>query len=332
MIKKEYICGLLLTGLIAVSLGAAVISAAEEPETEETTIVEEDLPEMSAGEEIAEAVTREIASVFGESGILEGIFGEDGMIAQALPTEDDIDKIVNEVKTKLGEADAKVSEALEDFIAEMEEKEIPLEAEKVEEYLNSLISSILGFDKAGSDLDLDEMIRVYQEQRSAIEEYVRKKNAEKMDPGDVQIVSLGCVFSADELYELEENEELYCCLQYNYSENHAHELYFLDSARDAAIFTLVKKEDGSWSVEDAEFAEEGDDFMPSLEALCEKILCPLDECLETLEFNEMDFPRELKQYMEDHPEITGIEYEGEMRTMDELDEIWSLNMDELFGE
>jgi hypothetical protein len=36
--------------------------------------------------------------------------------------------------------------------------------------------------------------------------------------------------------------------------------------------------------------------------------------------------------MEEHPEVKGIEYDGEIRTAEELDAIWDAKLEELYGD
>ena len=40
----------------------------------------------------------------------------------------------------------------------------------------------------------------------------------------------------------------------------------------------------------------------------------------------------MKNYMKDHPEITAIEYEGELRTPEDLDALWNEMLDDMFAE
>ena len=40
----------------------------------------------------------------------------------------------------------------------------------------------------------------------------------------------------------------------------------------------------------------------------------------------------ISQIAEEHPEIKGLEYDGEIRTAEELDEIWNESLDQLLAE
>lgn len=41
---------------------------------------------------------------------------------------------------------------------------------------------------------------------------------------------------------------------------------------------------------------------------------------------------DLEKYLEEHPDVKGIEFEGEIRTAEELDEIMITRMNELYDE
>ena len=67
------------------------------------------------------------------------------------------------------------------------------------------------------------------------------------------------------------------------------------------------------------------DILPSLETLYEKsgLEDSFDDVLQSLEVSREMVLIDLMQYMEDHPEITGIEFEGGIRTKEGLKEILS---------
>ena len=67
------------------------------------------------------------------------------------------------------------------------------------------------------------------------------------------------------------------------------------------------------------------DILPSLETLYEEsgLVDSFDDVLQSLEASREMVLIDLMQYMEDHPEITGIEFEGGIRTKEGLKEILS---------
>jgi len=90
-----------------------------------------------------------------------------------------------------------------------------------------------------------------------------------------------------------------------------------------AVVDAVKNEAGSLDAETLkEYAEDGENYMPSIEAMCSETGTSLDECLEDIEFADAMMVYDLETYLENHPEVAGIEYDGEIRTAEELDELW----------
>ena len=73
------------------------------------------------------------------------------------------------------------------------------------------------------------------------------------------------------------------------------------------------------------------DILPSLETLYEESgsVDSFDDVLQSLEVSREMVLIDLMQYMEDHPEITGIEFEGGIRTKEGLKEILSDKLDKL---
>ena len=67
------------------------------------------------------------------------------------------------------------------------------------------------------------------------------------------------------------------------------------------------------------------DILPSLETLYEESGSEdsFDDVLQSLEVSREMVLIDLMQYMEDHPEITGIEFEGGIRTKEGLNELLS---------
>ena len=67
------------------------------------------------------------------------------------------------------------------------------------------------------------------------------------------------------------------------------------------------------------------DILPSLETLYEESgsVDSFDDVLQSLEVSREMVLIDLMQYMEDHPEITDIEFEGGIRTKEGLKEILS---------
>ena len=199
--------------------------------------------------------------------------------------------------------------------------------------LDGLLGSLLGGTEDGDSEgwgDFDLLFEATNKVNEAIKTYIKDKNAEIMDPGEVQIVTISTLWEPETFSGQEEEfQELDNVVQFNYNLDEENQLRFVSGVEDVALFTLQKNEDGSYTIADAEFAEEGENYMPSIEALCEKVGKPIDECKETLAFAQWMVLFELRGYLDEHPEVTGIEYDGEIRTAEELSEIQSELLTEL---
>ena len=151
-----------------------------------------------------------------------------------------------------------------------------------------------------------------------------------MENGDVQIVATDIYHEDD--YEQEEIRLLCNMIQNNYRMDEENQLRFVDSAEDVVLFTHENNPEGKYPVKDAVFAEKGDNYLSSVEALFNETGESADTLEQDLELSRILVIYDLKEYLEKHPEVKGIEYEGEIRTAEELDDIWSARLDELFGD
>ncbi len=198
------------------------------------------------------------------------------------------------------------------------------------ESINSAGSALYEMYAGGSDsdfADFDAWFSRIDEINAAIDEYVLEKNAGEICPGDVQILPGGIIYAEDNS-ELKEFREIYYAVQYNYVIDDRDQLRFADEAKDLILFSFEEQEDGSIVVKDARFADREKDLAASLEEMCDEMGAPLDEAMDAYEFLQIDDVRELRNYLNDHPEYIGIEYEGEILTADELYEIWSKRLEQ----
>ena len=85
-------------------------------------------------------------------------------------------------------------------------------------------------------------------------------------------------------------------------------------------------------VANSSFAEDGEEYMPSINTMCDVVGYAPDECLDDIELSKVMVIYDLRQYLIDNPEVNGIEYEGQIRSADELDELWGERLAELYPE
>ena len=252
---------------------------------------------------------------------LDGLFGKGGILEGVLPEGTDLDGLIGSVKERIADADGKVANALEDVREKVENTAGSIDLDTVNGYVGSLLGQVVGAgagSETESDLDfLDELFRKTESIRAAQNAYMLDKNAESMDPGDVQIVTNTCIWEDADL-DKEEIKVLAKIDQNNYTQNDKNELDFLSGAGDVVLFTLHAEDDGSYSVTDARFAEDGEGYLSSIEAFCDEVGTPLEDCMQTIDFADVMVLYDLEEYLNQHPDIKGIEYAGEVVDLEGL--------------
>ena len=155
--------------------------------------------------------------------------------------------------------------------------------------------------------------------RKAAADYMLEVNAPLMETGDEQIIVIGPVNESNVKDGV--TGRIFCIIQQNFTADESeHVLRFLSEKEDVVLMTLEEQEDGSFVVTDAAYAEEGEDYEATLENFKAGMLeQSMEECLESIDLAPVyHLPEALAEYLDDHPEITGIEYGGEIRTAGEL--------------
>lgn len=267
------------------------------------------------------ACAEEIKSLFEEGGPLSGI----------LPEGTDIDGIVEQMDL----ADKQISAVVEEVLRKAGNMPEGISGESLGEFAEALAGRFLGSGEAGDSADIldfdsmDELFRIYSTIENAEVEYIKEHNAALMDCGDVQIVTVGNLASQDTI-DQEESRFLRCMIQNNYTVDEENHLRFVSTSEDVVLFTHENDVEGAYPVREAEFAEKGDNYLESVKEMYGRMDEPADEFEMNLEFNRLFVPYDLKAYMEEHPEVKGIEYDGEIRTAKELDELWNAMIDEMY--
>ncbi len=237
--------------------------------------------------------------LFGEGGVTDTLFGEGGVLEDALPEGTSIGGMVSTLTDQLGKAGSEIAEVAGDT-------------------LGPLLGQLLGETDEFGDLDLDQIFEQSQNLDKAAEEFVLEMNADILENGDVQIVD-PCYIGGDDIGS-EEFKYLFYGMQYNYTEDDSHQLHPLCWKEDLILLTLHTEEDGSFTVLDAQTPDE-QNYEASVEEFCRQVDQSPEDCMDTIEFAKAFFPNALSEYMKEHPEITGIEYEGAVRTAEELEMI-----------
>lgn len=313
------------TGTAAAARQAATAATAQETDTAATA---REAAAAAAAQEAApdeEIPVEKIEALFGEGGPLYGIF----------PEGTDTEAIAGAAREQMDIVNRQFSRAIEEIVEKSESESVDFDQESLQKFAEGLLGQFIGSradgnDAGGFDFDsLDAMIEARNAIIDSEKEYVIEHNSGSMESGDVQIVASD-VYHEDDDYEQEEFRMLSNMIQNNYRMDDENQLWLVDSSEDVILFTHERGQDGGYSIKDAVFAEKGDNYMSSVEALLIETGESVDDLEETLETSRVFVLYDLKNYLEEHPEVKGIEYEGEIRTAEELDQIWNIKLDELY--
>ena len=300
---------IMLTGTMVLTMAVsapAVYAGEAQPES-----TEESQPEGTE-----ETPAEDGGGVLG--GLLTDLFGEDGPLSGVLPEGTDVNGMLDTAKEQLGQAGAEVSGVLDAVVDAVKNEAGSLDAETLKEYAGDILSHFTGDNTDWAAMD--EMIEIYGRVRESEEAFMLEHNSDFLDPGDVQIISNSNIYM--DQFDGDEIRGMACMTQYNYTMDEQNQLHFLCGAQDVVLFRHQNDGEAGYPVTEAVFAEDGENYMPSIEAMCSETGESLDECLEDIEFADAMMVYDLETYLENHPEVAGIEYDGEIRTAEELDELW----------
>lgn len=309
---------------------AATAAAAQEAATAGTAAAVQEAATAGTAATAQEAAPEEIPVEK-----IEALFGEGGPLYGLLPEGTDTEAIVRAAGEQMDIVNRQFSRAIEEIVEKAESEAVDFDQESLQKFAEALLGQFIGSqadgnDAGGFDFDsLDAMIEARNAIIDSEKEYVIEHNSGSMESGDVQIVASD-VYHEDDDYEQEEFRMLSNMIQNNYRMDDENQLWLVDSSEDVVLFTHERNQDGGYTIKDAVFAEKGDNYMSSVEALLNETGESVDNLEETLETSRVFVLYDLKYYLEEHPEVKGIEYEGEIRTAEELDQIWNVRLDELY--
>ena len=324
-------------GTAAAALEAAADGTAVAAQEAATEVAATTAQEAAAGEAASatEEASPEQEDMYAEA--VKSLFGAGGPLFGVLPEGTNIDEMVGTSREQMGQADQEIRQVLDEVAEKAQNDSIDpnVQQDTLEEYAEALLERILGSADFEKDdplpfASLDEYLEVYDGIKNLEDDYIRERNAGSMEAGDVQIVASNSL--ADEEIDEDQARRLACVIQNNYRMDEENQLRLVSSSEDVVLFTHQKDQDGNYIVTDAEFAEKGENYESSIQALNLKMDDPSDELQEDLEASRIMVAYDLKEYLEEHPEVKGIEFEGEIRTAEELDEIMIDRLSKLYEE
>ena len=324
-------------GTAAAALEAAADGTDVAAQEAATEVAATTAQEAAAGEAASatEEASPEQEDMYAEA--VKSLFGAGGPLFGVLPEGTNIDEMVGTSREQMGQADQEIRQVLDEVAEKAQNDSIDpnVQQDTLEEYAEALLERILGSADFEKDdplafASLDEYLEVYNGIKNLEDDYIRERNAGSMEAGDVQIVASNSL--ADEEIDEDQARRLACVIQNNYRMDEENQLRLVSSSEDVVLFTHQKDQDGNYLVTDAEFAEKGENYDSSIQALNLKMDDPSDELQEDLEASRIMVAYDLKEYLEEHPEVKGIEFEGEIRTAEELDEIMIDRLSKLYEE
>ena len=276
---------------------------------------------QAAETEPAEKASGLLSSLLGETGIADQL---GGLLASELPEGTDIDGMLSTLKEQLGVADSEIAGVVEGFLEKVRNDNGSYDMGAIDQFLAPILGQFLGEGGESDDFDLgdidfEKLFAQSEKLDNTISEYVLKMNDGILESGDVQIVDPAYI-DADSILD-EDFEYMIYSMQYNYTEDDDHQLHPLCFKEDLMVLNMHLDEDENYTILDVKVPEE-DNYDEFVEDYCSRHDMTPEDCQECIDFCKAYFPSSgLSKYMNNHPEITGIEYEGEIRTADELDEI-----------
>ena len=296
--KKTYTFA--AAALSAAMILCPVMAYAESPVEEQETSDALELEEEKSG-----GWLDSLKGLLNEGGeAVSGIFGKGGIIENALPDQEQVDQALSDIKDGFGVMGAGIKDGMGEI------------GSGLGGLLGGLVDGLFGGGEGSGGWEL--FFEQTGKMKEAGKAYMLEVNAPLMEPGDVQIIADGAV--TDSGIKNGVGYSIVYFMQQNFTEDEDHMLHFLCEKNDLVFFEFHETEDGGFEIADAEFLEAGDSLEESLKDYLSLVSSDtVDECRESIIFAELYvLPETLMEYLDENPEIAGIEYKGEMRTSDEL--------------
>lgn len=271
-------------------------------------------------------------------GFLKSLFGEGGMLADVLPAGTDVDAVLSTAGKQLSQAESELGTVFSSVIDKAKSEGIDFSAGSLKDQAMSLLSQMTGAGDLGFGAGLDGYMDTIDAIRKTVEAYYKDHNTDLMDPGEVQVLSSSILYMDGNLeaadYLTKETRGISYVTQLNFVVNEVSQLVFVSGASDVMEYTVQPDEAGNFSVVSAKFAEDGENYKPSIEAMMAEVGSPdtIEEIMNEIEFGRVSVPFDLEQFLSEHPEYTAAEYGGVMHTGEELHTMWLDDLGVMFGE
>lgn len=310
---KKSLLAVMVAGMMTASLAAPAAWASEsEPETESTGLLGSILEKV-----------QELGNTVQESGVVDTLFGEEGKLKDLLPADVDVNGILNDLQEKLASVDGGLVQEADSLLGMIRDENGKLDPGRIDDMISSLIMGAELESAAAPDYYRD----YYEEANEAINRHLLEETADYLEPGDENIISR---VTTDVITDPDGTIHVLGYFQVTNYDAEGTDLVMKNYAGMTELMTLTLKEDGTHEVTDSILAEDEQDDAQSVEALCEAIGIDPEDYYEAAAMAGLSDLAETVAFLNQHPEYTRIEYEGELLNEDEMDEKFSELMSELF--
>ena len=278
----------------------------------------------SAQEPAPEDEDSKLSALFEEGGPLDKLFGEDGTLSEYIPEGIDVQGVLQAIDEQVTDPDSQLHQTIDGIVEQVTDENGAIDWDQI----NNLFGSIAENTGSINEEELDALMAGFDKLNEAMKEHLLARNEEFFDPSDVQIFSKQVAYMDDIDQEEVRILAKYCQDNYDIEDD---QMVFASGVSEPVLLTLHSEEDGSFTVTDEQYAEDGEGFADSLEKMCETVGITSDDYYSAMVFGACNDVDALIEYMNAHPEITAAEYMGEMKTVDELQAISDAYMDDLYA-
>ena len=269
-----------------------------------------------------------VAQLFAEDGALAGLFGDASSAGDLLNQLADegselrssFDGLVSAFTDENGNFDEGKADALLNSLGILDENN-NLNLEEVGSLIEGLAGTALT-DETEAEIPSDDeeesvLIRYYDAITAAAESYVLEANADSFDAADLNFfvpMITNAIEAEDGTIKVVGD---FWQLNYNVDND---TLVEASGGSMPALLTMEKAEDGSLTVTEGRVAQDGEGNWADIESFCEEIGTTTDEYLAATNENnrELSLDNMILEYIGEHPEITRVEKNGSVLSVDDL--------------
>ena len=269
-----------------------------------------------------------VAQLFAEDGALAGLFGDASSAGDLLNQLADegselrssFDGLVSAFTDENGNFDEGKADALLNSLGILDENN-NLNLEEVGSLIEGLAGTALT-DETEAEIPSDDeeesvLIRYYDAITAAAESYVLEANADSFDAADLNFfvpMITNAIEAEDGTIKVVGD---FWQLNYNVDND---TLVEASGGSMPALLTMEKAEDGSLTVTEGRVAQDGEGNWADIESFCEEIGTTTDEYLAATNENnrELSLDSMILEYIGEHPEITRVEKNGSVLSVDDL--------------